>query len=463
MQTITSRSLLSLSLVAGCGSAVEPAPAVAPPPPAQLSLVVPGQAFLGRSLAAQIVGTNTHFEGRSQVRFDDPAISAQVLAAAPNSLQLTVKVGTQARIGWHTIQVETESPSGGMREVVALPEQFQVLAPLRYERSGAPLERGGLAEISVLNLDYAVSPFATNGLTVTQGPRPLRFSVVTGSRVQWLGLVDALVPLGPLGVQLASSDPIGQPTYFATDGTDPLSPMVRARPAVELMPGQKVSGQRLAAANQTNLYVVTTAADDQILKVTYGSVGLGLQYPGPTLAIAPASGRFAEGQVLPTPSANGSDLSTLAWLPQKGPYYLSVFSGDYMGSAADHTYSLTVSVASAATASAKEPEPADGPDAPLVRLPLTTPHVLTGGAIEPASDVDYLSVTPSASGRLYVQAAGTPLSAVKVQILKADCITPVSLQRPLQQEAAVEAGVSYCVRLSGSVATEYRLLISAQP
>lgn len=456
-------------LLFGCGSPLErpavpheQAPMNSPVPEPALALLTPESSYAGRTVSAQVVGTETHFHSGTRVHFDDPEIVAQVVTSSRVNMRLNLSVGNGARLGAHDLIVETTADSNTGAERVTLPGALTVHASLTFEppQGGGAAQQGGLVDLSVLNLDFQANPFATNTIAIVEGPRQVRFSSASSTRYSWLGVVDALAPPAPLSLKLSANNPLGRSLIYALDPQDPSVPIVARRDPVPLSLSGELRREQIQSAHATNLYSIEAPASEMVLAVSYGAVGLGLQYPGPTLAVAPPSGRFLDGQIIPTPSPNGDRLTALAFLRDPGRHYLSIFSAEFVGDAKDYQFDLSAKASTARRFELSEPKVPDTPEAPLAELLLTGPYYSLSGAIDTPADVDHIRVNTMAAGRIYVQAAGTPLSAVKVGILKADCATAVTVQRAFQQESAVEPDTSYCIRLSGSASTNYRLLIA---
>lgn len=459
-------ALVPLILLLHCGDMQGVTP-LQPPAPLQPMLVFisSSAAFLDRDIELQIIGTGTHFDSSSTLDFGDSAISAESRALSPINLAAKVHVGSDARLSLHDVSVHTPAQGAASEETVALANAFTVEASLRAETTGAisNLLPGGLANLSLLNLDYRDAPFSSSAVGIVDGPRLLRLNGASAYRYGWLGLVDARLPPGPLPVTLRSTSPLGSEVRYQLDQRDDSTPRVASREAAVLSPGVEVSGEGLSAPLQANLYRISVTDPGSILMLQFQNVGIGLRFNGPTFAWAPPDGRFLSGEVIPSPSPDGTTFTSLALLPDRGEHYLSVFAPDYSGNATEYSYGITSYVAMADTLELREPSPPDSADSPLATADLTSPLQSTHGELSNASDVDYILVTAPRPGKIYVQAMGSPLLAVRIEIMQKDCRSPVASLRAFQNQFTAAASNTYCVVLRSATSTPYRLLLMQAP
>lgn len=448
-----------LALLCACGA--EGGAAVPAPPAPVLTQLGPTFAFAARAVTVDLSGSNTHFGAGTALRFDDPAIAAARLrAGGPAFLQAEVQVGAAARLGPHSLAVTT--PVGAGEERAALQGVFRVLPSLAATAAGnsgmAP--QGGIADFSFRNQDRE-HPLA--GLVrLGAGLRPL-YLAAFDDRLAGYGLVDALAPPGDLGVS-ASTAGADVPLLYLSDPADPDAPKVTARAPTALSAGVTRNDERIAAARQSAFYALTTDADEQVLVLTLETPGA----LGNTVlcgALAPASGRFAEGQFFYA-SGDKTTQTALGLLPRRGAHYLALLPSDLSGGM-DRGYSITARAAATTRISTREdPKTPDAPDRPLVSISLAGPVYSTDGAFDVPGDVDYVRIAVPRGGRLYVQAVtagvhfGNPTAAVA--LAQGDCTTVLAAQRPVQQEAAVAMGTTYCAIVSSfrDAAEPYQLIVS---
>ena len=430
-------------------------PGTSPSSSAQLSGILPAGVFIERTTIVQIAGSQTHFGKDTTVRFDDSAITVgKLTVGSAGYLQAEVAVGRGARFGAHDVTVDSAAvdPTGqptGMRETATLKGALTVSGTLSAEATGTTktVEQGSLCDFNLRNLDRD-NPFAGTG-RIDGGVRPLLFSAL-GSRVTGSGLVDALAPAAGLGLH-ASFDNNGNKLGYALDPGSSNVPQVTARAATALTLGTALTGEKLATPRRSNLYKLSTTADAQVLVLSFATTG-GLATNALAGAVAPSSGRFAEGQIFYASQSLGSGAQTgLAYVPLKGDSYVAVLPANLNGGS-DWAYDVTARAATAKALSVKEPATPDSAAMPLLDVTLDGAGYASDGALDGPADLDYLRVKTPKAGRLYAQAStpGQSLSpsTVSVTILQSDCTTPLSPQRPLQQEAAVSMDSTYCVVLS---------------
>lgn len=443
-------------------------PGIAPTPPPTLTGLAPLFTYPDRVVVVQLSGTGTHFGKDTTVRFTDPAITVgAITVGSAGYLQAELHVGAEAIFGPHDLTVESAGvdPSGqptGTPEKATLRGALRIAPSLAADPSGttAMVAQGGLLDFSLTNLDRD-NPFAGTARLVG-GARALYTSAL-GSRLTGYGLVDALAPVGGLGLR-AGFERSGTTTTYSADASAAGAPQVASRAAKVLTPGTATTGETLAMARQSNLYKLATAADDQVAVLTFVTTG-GLTTNTVSGAAAPASGRWNDGQFFYA-SSNAAVQTALAWLPRKGDQYLTVLAAS-LGGAADYGYGLTARTAAAKPFTTKEdPMMADTPAAPLAAVTVDAPQRSADGALDGPADKDFIRFQVQKAGRVYVQAVapgqGLAAPAVTVALMQADCTTPLAPPRPVQQEAAVVDGISYCAVLSSpsSYSGPYQLILA---
>lgn len=451
-----------------------------------LGLLTPSTLFAGRSAVLQVSGVGTSFAPGSLIDFGDPAIKATKIEIGSNAnLRVTVDVGLDARLGLHDVRVATAKPDGsgnldlwlkgGLVVSPSLSVEADPMSPMMAAGPTAP--QGGFVEVAAKNQDFRENPLGT-GLRLGA---PLSFisqTSLTAARVQVVALVDALAPAGALRTTLWTTNPLGQSIGFVADPTDALAVKVTARSATSLGLGAPKNAETLPARRSTNLYKITTTADNQVVQVVFGGLGMGLVAGnGPRLIgyMAPATGVFRDGRIVETSATPAmmagwvSARTALVHVPKAGAFFLSVYSSDFTGSM-NHTYSVTPRAATAgALGSLKEPMMGDTPMAPVTNLAeLDKPYVGTDGAIDANYEYDYIKLKAKNNGRVYVTVTSTPGVSIGLGVRGPDCnagfvaAASFSASGAVANEFEAKAGDTYCVRVYGDTAgtTPYQLVIS---
>jgi hypothetical protein len=475
----TTLSLISLPLLFCCGEPGPqgpqgpegPAGTQGPPGAAAsidpvLNLITPARAFPDRSVLLQISGAGTHFKADTRVRFDDPELTVgRVTVGSAGYLAAELRIGAKARLGPHDVTVETQAPAGRETpqavETVELKGSFSVIASLVAEPQGnGSAPQGGLVDFNLRSIDRDSPPAGT--ATLSGDVRALYLSAL-GSRAVGYGLVDALATPGGLSLAL-SFDSGGSRLAYVLDPMDAAAPRATARTPTALTLGTIQSGEKLSAPRTSNLYKLTTEADDQILTLSFSTTGP-LAMSTVAGAVAPASGRWSEGQFFYA-SQNGGMQTALALGGKKGEHYVAVLAAS-LGGGGDFGYSITARAEAGRSVSLKEGAMSpDTPAMPLGTLTLDAPHASTDAALDSAVDLDHVRFVAKKSGRLFVQAMTPGLNlgspATVVTLLQGDCLSQIAPPRPVQQEAAVTQDQTYCARISSPIGYvgPYRLLAS---
>ncbi len=445
-----------------------------------LQVVTPQALFAGRTAVLQIGGVGTTFAAGSTVDFGDPAVKVlKVELGSQASLRVTVEVGTTAKIGAHDVTVNSPvPPTGGPGpEQVKLKGGFTVMASLLNVApmgmtTGPTVDQGGFADLSARNLDYRENPFYT-GARIAGPFLQIGSATMSSTAIAAVALVDALAPAGSLQTQVTTVNPLGQTVGYAADPADPAAVKVKARAATALTAGMTKTGEMLAERRASNLYKLTTTADNQALLLSFGGLGSAFTGAGAGIvgAMAPGSGHFGDGASV-APSVTISMMgavtayNSVMVLPKAGDYYFAVYASDQSGSM-NHSYAVTAKTAtSGALGSLKEPMTADTPAMPLGNLAaLDKPYYGTDGAIDVAYESDYIKFKATKTGRVYLSVTATPGIRIGVGVRQADCQMVVagtisSSSGTAGNEVDVTDGSTYCVRVAGDAATTpYQLLI----
>lgn len=487
MKRFTASLLLSGSLLACVPSngstddLVGPPGSQGPPGPAgpvdpKLSQILPLRAFPARALDVQISGVGTHFTSATTVDFGDPAITVtKVIAGSDVNLVASLNVAAGARLGAHDVTVTSGQESTKLSGVFTVGPSLGV-DPV----SPAPMvPQGGLFQANFRNEDYDLNP-TFSGWTFSSGMRAASLSaglLTSMTRMTGMAVVDALAPVGGLAVPLSGTDIFGRPLTYQNDPADPFAPRVVARTATTLTAGMALTGQSLPASGASNLYKITSAANNQILTLRFTSLGSSLQTAKAVVAaVAPSSGVFGAGQMADSSSNAANTVHTaLAYLPLAGDSYLSIFHSGFFGGTT-YTYTLTPTLANGTSDSLAEPGMPDTGGTPVLTIASLTaavPHYATDGAIDTQGDQDFIRYTTAANGTVYAQIFTQGVTPGQIQLSifsNTDCSMTAASSASGYQSAAAQngavMGVPNCLRVSysGTVTTPipYRLILDAQ-
>ena len=520
--SLTLRSLLMVSVLAGCGvgpqgpsgvvgpagtnGTVGPAGPQGPAGPSgsvgpkgdpgtpgqggttdvSLSALTPSAVLGARSAVLTISGVGSHFKTGTTVDFGDTAIKVtKVDVGSLTNLRVAVDVGPTALIGPHNVVVTTAGAGvAGADEKLTLQSGLTVQASLLGELpAGVPaalsVQQGGITQLAVRNLDYRDNPFDLTqtkpviGITPMMGllmPLPPYLNSTTYSG---FGVVDALATAATgLQVAVQTTTPLGDNVLFISDPKDAKAPQVTARMPVALAAGTGVNSV-LANPQTTLLYKFTTPADNYVTQLNLSTLGTGLKggimaAPRVLVQVAPTTGRFAEGLPFDTSATVvGAALqgrNALIYMPKAGDYYFAMYTSDLNGSV-DHSLTLKATTVAGTNQTLKEMMP-DSVGFPLATLGiLDKTYYATDGAIDTAGESDYIRFTAK-SPRVYVSATTSTGAPLAVGIYAMDCTTVVDGATPrigqsaASQEAAVTMGTTYCARITGTQVTPYQLAIS---
>jgi hypothetical protein len=425
----------------------------------------------------------------------DPNITvSQVVVGSPTNLRVQLTMTPQVLIGPHDLTVTTAGAlPGGVNEVLTLQGGLTIQQTLQASLpTGTTLPpqvgQGGLVNALFLNLDYSANPFNVNALSPLSGiaslfgidagaaPTPTLTTTTYGSLV----LVDALAPVGGLGVALSTQSPINQPIAYVSNPMDPDAPIITLNAPMVLNEGSSLGNQLLAAPTTaipypTVLYKYTSPANNYVATLNLSNLGTGLLGGGvgaPPRVLGsqgPASGHFAAG--LPIDTSPTIIMAALTarnvalYLPTAGDQYVDLYTENLSGSA-QHTYTLLLKSAPGMNQSFKEPATPDSPTNPLASITLNMPYYGTDGAIDFVNDSDYIRIAPAVTGRVYASVTTNTGATLGLGLYAMDCVTTLgaatlrNAQGAVSQEEAVATGNSYCVRVTGPTVTPYQLVIT---
>lgn len=384
--------------------------------PANVTLLTPSVGFTGRSLQVMLSTVSTLFvAGPPTVDFNDPDITiTKTTVLSDDSLLLSLNIAPTAKLGAHTVTVTAAGQAlkltGGFTVVPALTAEPAMTAPTALQ--------GGFIVHNMRNQDYIANPFASGGAQVVLSgaglyrspdyPGDYLMTNTSGmSRMFSIGLVNPLAATGAAVVSVQGYDAFGSPIGYYADPADPSLPQIKARNPTAITLGTAVTAQSLPLVGASNLYYFNNDAANNILLAQYSNLGTGFSSSSPLVGqLAPASGKFKDGQALPTAAyMKGAvfNMSSVAILGAAGNTYLASFLGSAFG-AATYTYDATFRTLPSVTLSAKEPMTPDSPTMPLAifNLTKTAAPLATDGDIDANNDIDYFQYTVSTPGDVFI-------------------------------------------------------------
>ena len=347
-------------------------------------------------------------------------------------------------------------------------------ASLKHEVGGfAP--QGGLVDFAVANLDTA-NPFSGAAPVLLSGGIVIRYTEVSSARLTGIALVDPLAPIGPLRLELSAQNSRGEQVTFFSAPDDPMAPLISlASSPLRLAPDIAAPNEAIAAPRQVNLYKVAVPAENQIVLLSFGTVGASLRTTsGSRLvgAMAPTSGKFAEGMTFETTFDSLAGSSTgVGFAPLAGEAYVAIYTSDLSGGPSEYNYSLRAAFANGTKFSMAEPKVPDAPATPLAAIELDGPAYAVDGAIDNRDDADYVLFTVKTPGRVFVQA--TPIGGggpLNVSLFgndpgTASCTAYVGGGLgTTQAELRAIADTTYCARVNSTtpLTMKYRLVVTPE-
>lgn len=357
-----------------------------------LSAVVPGSAFLARSLDVTLSGASTAWTDKAQVDFGPEIKVETVTVASPTALVAHVVVGAAAAAGARDIVVT----DGGKKLVYK--GAFRVEAPLTLTLKGAPAQ-GSIFLVHARGLDFqtpfdattAGSPFSPTYPNIALGTSPgVTAALVSVSEyaVDYQAFVD--VDAAPTSVSAdVVSGPIGNQVEFPF----PAAYAIAARKATPL------------AAGSATTITLAHPGDSALLSYTPGSAALTIvdvassttdMSATPAGHFLPKSGKFADRFAISSgvTFASGS----------ADPYY-AVYA-DYYAHAG---YDLDVTVTETVAQGGAEKEPNDSKSLATSNGAVSPPWVTRSAKLSDASDQDWYAVSVGAAqvGKsIHVQTTG---------------------------------------------------------
>lgn len=442
---------------------------------ASLTALLPSTAFAARTMQFQLTGVATRFAQTSSVTFDDPAINVTKMdVGSGTNLRLTVEIGAGAKLGTHDLQISSPPTGGdGPNEDLKLTGALWVSPSLTLElpsgaTGGPQVVAGGLVDVVVLNQDFRENPFWSQ--TRFSGSLSVIGQVTANTaRLAGSAIADALVSDGPLAVGAVTTGPFGQTITYVASAADKGAPQAKARAATALTLGTGKTGETIAQKRATNLYKVTTTADNQVVHVQFSSFGAGWSYARPMGYFAPASGKFSEGQAFDSWGVGYSPTTrnALSLVAKKGDQYAAVLASDQSGSVG-HTYTIMAkATVASALSSLKEPAGGDSAGTPLVTITsLDKAYYGQDGAIDTQWEDDFIKFVAKNTGKVYLQLSGPAGTTIGLGLRDGTCLgtivnTSYSSSGTSGIELDARAGETYCMRITGgTVGTPYGVILN---
>lgn len=444
----------------------------APTTLAALSFIVPTAVLAGRTALVQLAGANTHFGTTTTVDFGDTGLKVTKTEVG-SSANLRVTIDTLgAKLGAHDVTATTKGAGpGGADEIVTLKGGLTISPSATVTVAGITGEQGGLVDFDFSNADIT-SPWSTSSINTPRFVSGLGFTrrtAVLSDAYRGTGVIDALAAAGGLQVVFTATGPGGKDVLNIVDAADPNAIKVTARTPVALTLGTALAGQTFPVAKSNNFYKLTTTADDMVLVLTFDTLGTTLAGSTNIIgAVAPASGKYADGQLFDTTIFTGVR-TAVALAPKKGDAFITTFPSNYLGATSTYDHRINAKAVAALPMTTVEPTPADTATTPMVSaMLLDGTKFSTDGAFDSSSDSDYIQFKALKTGRVYFQVARTPASgwqwtssSVYPDLYASNCTTSIAFGSSTGKlEAAVTADVTYCLRVyTFSAVGPYQLII----
>lgn len=403
-----------------------------------ISAIVPGQAFLERTIDVTISGYGTTWTDAAQVDFGAGVTVNSTIVASPTAIVANITLDGGAATGPRDVKVTEGSAN------VVYKGAFKVDAPLVVTAVGTQAQ-GSILTAHVKQLDIS-TPFDTT----TEGDglfTPISYpNVLLGGSTGVFGDVGAVSSYGLDGTIFVDVTAAAGPTLVgvisgpAGDEVSSLSPSgitVAARTPVALSDTAATTGT-VAGALDTALYVFTPPAGNKNIEIEVTTTSTD---GTPKFALLPKSGSFAD---LISYGATGKFSS-------KGADPLYVVFWDNTG-AKGYEYSFSVTVTDA-----PETEPND--TCAMAEAGKSLPLTVTNASLTDENDQDWFSVTVDAAdiGKSLhiVTSPGDEETDTVVELFAADCTTLLGASEDsdyhedFTSDPITEAG-TYYVKVSNS-------------
>jgi Quinohemoprotein amine dehydrogenase, alpha subunit domain III len=417
-----------------------------------ISAVVPGKAFLLRSLDITISGSGTDWSQSASVDFGPNVKVEKVTVASPSAIVASVTVNEDAAVGPRDVSI-TDGKS-----TVTFKGAFKIEAPINVIANEGVIAQGSIFFAHVDQKDFT-TPFDTTGSASKGYPN---LAVTAGSGVtasvsdaqpyglRLLGFADVDAKAGDVDLRVASGLKGAEIASFA-----PKSVKVNARAPLSLEAGTPATAM-IAGGYDSTLYAIATPAKGKLLtlKVAPTATTMGAS---PAIALLPASGKFDD--II-------SFGSSTAIVTAENKYYAVVW--DNTGTKG-YSFKLTGAVIDTDD---KEPNDTKAQAQAVASLPATLKNL----ALSTSKDEDWFAVTVATAdvgkSLRVVTSAGDPVTDTAVDVFKSDGTTSLggpSADKDYHENflsAALPAAGTYYVQVTssffGSKGQLYNLSISVE-
>jgi hypothetical protein len=342
--------------------------------------VVPGSAFLARSLDVAVSGEGTAWSDTTKVSFGPEITVEKLIVASPTALVARVAVAADAATGPRDVVV-----SDGASELVYR-GGFEVDSPLKVTVAGEAAQ-GSIFVVHARGLDFATPFDTTQGGSLFTPTYPnvslaaspglgATVSSVSEYGVDYQVFVDVDAPTGPLAADIVSG-----PKEAQTEFPLPAAYAIEARAATPLTPAAPTKFTVTNPGDSALLTYVPTGAQLRIVDIASSTMDLNATPVGYFL---PASGKFADCFAI----ASGATFVSSAVHP-----YYAVY-GDYYAHAG---YSVAMTVVETVAQGGAEIEPNDSKNLAASNGAVAPPWVTMAAKLKDDTDEDWYAVTVDAA------------------------------------------------------------------
>jgi hypothetical protein len=442
-RSLSALGALAFMILAACtGDPGPPGPPGAGEP--SVSAIVPGRAFLARTVDVTISGSGTRWDDATTVSFGDGVTIDRLVVASPTAIVASITVADGAPLGPRDVTVTAGD------EISTYKGAFAIDSPLGLSVRGTPAQ-GSLVFVTANGKDLS-TPFDTTsegglfsapsflGIAIDDiAGAEIEVSNVSLYKVDFLVILDVDAAPGPrpltLMSGLAEEEQISFPSPAGFD--------VAAREPVALVSGTWVEGN-VETPFESHLYTFTPSAGLSIVDVDVQSNELdagGL--------LLPASGRFAD-------RLTGFTTATMFLSSSADRYY--VVAMDLSGGTGRY------GVTARSTAATGVSEAASNDTSDVAQALASLPAVVQNATLSSEADEDWYQITATAAEvgkRLRISTVpGDPGTDTVVEAFLADGTTPFgdAVDDNYHEtfiSPAIPAAESYLIRITASTESAY--------
>ncbi len=365
-----------------------------------VSAIEPALVFLGRTRDVEVSGFATSWSDGTTIDFGAGVTVNKVTAASPTGIVANITIAPTAKTGARDVTVT----DGATMEVFK--GAFTVETPLKATVSGT-VAQGSLSVIHVDDLDHENLLDSTSSGGGLFGPPTfpnIAFTLPAGvqaapanvspTSMDFTLIVDVTAAPATIDLDVASGPPNGDITHFILPG----GLTIAARTATPLT-GTPVTGTIMTPFD-SNLYQLTPTAGLHVQDLELSTTS---QMAQPSLVLLPKSGAFND--------AINNATSLIFATTTTDPFYAVLW--DATGTAPyDFSIQRTESAVTGVT------ETASNDTTGTATALATLPALVTNGALDSATDVDFYSLTVAVGKKIHVTTfAGDALAAQAVDVL----------------------------------------------